>query len=316
MIPCVNHISIGCHFSNKSPKIYIHSECSLFLSDFHNIIGRQQNDLLVKKAAHHTLSKLQEFYRIRLPRWPCICAISCNGYLRWHDVCTSSLIKYVVDHRAPVKSKTVSSQSVPYMNSVLQKFQYRKNMKRKKFKKNRKSCWEENRRLKKFIIKFRKYSMRKYFEERCSKQDKKIWKTISPLFPDKKFKNGNHIALSENNNIINDQHGVAEIFNEYFSTAAMSVGFEDCVKSATDAINKHCSHPSVIKIQENSNPENVHTQQESLALKWIISRKATGYDNLPGKMIRIGSAKLSYPLTHLINTSISLKYFPCAMKYV
>ena len=32
---------------------------------------------------------------------------------------TSSLVKYVVDHHAPVKSKTVSSQSVPYMNSVL-----------------------------------------------------------------------------------------------------------------------------------------------------------------------------------------------------
>ena len=101
----------------------------------------------------------------------------------------------------------------------------------------------------------------------------------------------------------------------------MSVGFEDCVISATDAINKHSSHPNVIKIQENSNPENclsyrlVHTQQESLALKWINSRKATGYDNLPGKIIRIGSSKLSNPLTHFINTSISLKSFPCAMKY-
>ena len=83
-----------------------------------------------------------------------------------------------------------------------------------------------------------------------------IWKAISPLFPDKKFKNGNHIALSENNDIINDQRRVAEMLKEYFSTAAMSVGFEDCVKSATDAINTHSSHPSVIKLQENSNPEN------------------------------------------------------------
>ena len=58
-----------------------------------------------------------------------------------------------------------------------------------------------------------------------------------------------------------------------------------------------------------------NTQQVSLALKRINSRKATEYDNLPGKIIRIGSSERSYPLTHLINTSISLKFFPCAMKY-
>ena len=69
------------------------------------------------------------------------------------------------------------------------------------------------------------------------------------------------------------------MFNEYFSTVAMSVGFEDCVKSATDAIDKHSFHPSVIKIQENRNPDNsfssrlVHTQQESVALNGLIPER-------------------------------------------
>ena len=90
---------------------------------------------------------------------------------------------------------------------------------------------------------------------------------------DKKFKNGNHIALSENNGIINDQHRVAEMFNDYFSTVSMGIGFDDNVTSATDAINKHSSHPSVLKIRGNRNPEHsfsfqlVDTQQVSLALK-------------------------------------------------
>ena len=35
----------------------------------------------------------------------------------------------------------------------------------------------------------------------------------------------------------------------------MSIGFDDCVKSAAEAINKHNSHPSVLKIQANRNPE-------------------------------------------------------------
>ena len=49
----------------------------------------------------------------------------------------------------------------------------------------------------------------------------------------------------------------------------MTIGFDDCVKSATEAINKHSSHHSVLKIQRNKNPEqplsfhSVYTQQVS-----------------------------------------------------
>ena len=46
---------------------------------------------------------------------------------------TSSIIKYVVDHHAPVKSTTEKSQSVSYMNSALRKVQYKGNMTRNKF---------------------------------------------------------------------------------------------------------------------------------------------------------------------------------------
>ena len=161
--------------------------------------------------------------------------------------------------------------------------------------------------------------MRIYFEERCSKLDTNFWKTISPFFSHNKFENGNHIALFDNNDIMSDQLRVAEIFNDYFSTTPMSIGFDDSVKSATEAINKHSSHPSVLKIQGNRNPEQsfsfhlVHTQQVSLALKMINPRRATRYNNLPGKIIRIAYLELSYPFTLLIKTSISMKSFSCTM---
>ena len=233
---------------------------------------------------------------------------------------TSSLIKYVVDNHAPVKRKTVKSQSVPYMNSALRKAQYKRNMARNRFKRYGKSCWEENRRHRNLVVKIRKSSMRKYFEDKCSKQDRHFWKTISPFFSDKRFRNGRNIALSENDNIVNDPLTVAEIFNDYFSTAASDIGFDDRIETAIDAINKHSTHPSVLKIRGNHNPEDpfsfhlVDSQQVSLALKRLNARKATGYDNLPGKLIRIAYSELSYPLTHLINTSISLKCFPSTMK--
>ena len=71
--------------------------------------------------------------------------------MAWYS---SSLIKHVVDHHAPVKSKTVSAQSVPYMNYAHRKAQYRENMARNKFKKYGKSSWEENRRLRNLVLKF------------------------------------------------------------------------------------------------------------------------------------------------------------------
>ena len=259
-----------------NPRRYISTlNVRCYVSDFHNIIGAATKRFAPEKK--------RELYTIEVTRILSsqTSVATCAPFhvmdifddiddMAWY---TSSLIKHVVDHHAPIKSKFVPSQSVPYTNFALRKARYQRNMARNKFKKYGKSYWEENRRLGNQVAKISKNSMRKYFEQRCSKQDKNFWKTISPFFSDKKSRNGNHIALSENNGIINDQHRVAEMFNDYFSTVAMGIGFDDSVISATDAINKLSSHPSVLKIQGNRNPEHsfsfqlVDTQQVSLALK-------------------------------------------------
>ena len=43
--------------------------------------------------------------------------------------------------------------------------------------------------------------------------------------------------------------------------------------------------------------------------------KATGYDHIPGKIVRIAHQALSFPITHLINTTISANAFPSNMKF-
>ena len=49
-------------------------------------------------------------------------------------------------------------------------------------------------------------------------------------------------------------------------------------------------------------------------LKNFNPRKATGFDNIPGKLLRLGHQELSRPLTYLINVSISQNVFPDEMK--
>ena len=43
---------------------------------------------------------------------------------------------------------------------------------------------------------------------------------------------------------------MAEIFNEFFTTVASDIGFDDEVSSTGDAIRRHKDHPSVQKIQQ------------------------------------------------------------------
>ena len=56
---------------------------------------------------------------------------------------TSTLISDVIDGHAPVKSKILKQQSVPYMNNKLRKALYSRNMARNKFRIHGKKYWEE-----------------------------------------------------------------------------------------------------------------------------------------------------------------------------
>ena len=79
---------------------------------------------------------------------------------------SSSLIRNVIDAHAPVKSKIITKQSAPYMNSKLRKAQYARNMVRNKFQRFGKAYWEENRRHRNNVVKIGKSSMRIYFEKK------------------------------------------------------------------------------------------------------------------------------------------------------
>ena len=50
-------------------------------------------------------------------------------------------------------------------------------------------------------------------------------------------------------------------------------------------------------------------------IKNINPRKATGCDNIPGKLIRIAYREISIPICSLLNASITTKCFPSIMKY-
>ena len=75
----------------------------------------------------------------------------------------SSLLNDILDYHAPCKTKVVKCESVPYMNSVLHKALYKRNMARNKFRKYGKRYWEENRTHRNKVVSLRKKSIASYF---------------------------------------------------------------------------------------------------------------------------------------------------------
>ena len=100
----------------------------------------------------------------------------------------------------------------------------------------------------------------------------------------------------------------------------MDIGFDDRITSTSDAVDKHNFHPSVMKIRQQYGSEStfrfnlVDENCVALILRDINPRKATGYDHIPGKIVRIVHQELSFPITRLINTAITANAFPSDMK--
>ena len=69
-----------------------------------------------------------------------------------------------------------------------------------------------------------------------------------------------------------------------------------------DAINEYNSHPSIEKIKlyyendiKNFDFQTVDAHTVMLMIKNIDSKKATGYDNIPGKLIKVAHRELATP---------------------
>ena len=288
-------------------------ECNI--NDFHNIIGaatrRFAPSLKPQKIIYRSYKSFDDadflFYLQCAPFYVMNIFDDADD-MAWYK---SMLLSDDIDSHAPVKSKFVKRQSVPYMNSKLRKALHSRKMARNKFQIFGKKYLEENQRLRNHVVSLRKKSIANYFENNCAKQDITFWRTISPFFSDKKFPNGNHTISREGENIIVDSDEDAEIFNVYFSSRASEIGFKDQHFTTEGAILAHDDNPSVIKIRdaygENAysfNFEMVSHDCISKKLGMINVKKATGYDNIPAKLLRLAQNELTYPITNLVDNSI------------
>ena len=233
----------------------------------------------------------------------------------------SKLLGNIIDSHAPLKCKNIKCNSVPFMNSQLRKAMYKRNMARNKFRKNGCKYWEEHRRQRNKTVAIRKKSIANYFAKNCTRKDKRFWSTVSPFMTDTKCKNSSNISLQNDGKIVVCEKEISEIFNDHLCNVANGIGFDDNITSTSDAISKHGTHPSVLKIREvygkdvpSFHCKYVDEELISNKLRNINLNKSAGYDNILGKLLRLAHSALAPALTQLVNSCIKSSKFPMNMK--
>ena len=126
---------------------------------------------------------------------------------------------YVLNKHAPLKTKVIRANNIPYMNKNLRKEVMTRSRLKNNFNKDpsveNENAYKKQRNL--CVNLFRKAKREYYATLNPSVVDdnKKFWTAIKPLFSDK-VKLKNNITLIEGENIFSDDNDVAEKLNKFF----------------------------------------------------------------------------------------------------
>ena len=200
---------------------------------------------------------------------------------------------------------------------------YRNSLKNKYFKCRTDVNWNKYRKQRNKVVNLRRTSIKKYFDKECSNDSngKKFWTTVKPFMTDKGHSSGN-IMLQENDNLFSKKSDVVEIFNKYYCTIADDIGENDNIenKLLNDIFDKHDYHPSITSIKLKHTDGEVFSfsplTEESVhrEMKLLQANKATGFDNMPPKIVKLCSSQLCPSFTNLLNNCIAQSCFPADMK--
>ena len=118
-----------------------------------------------------------------------------------------------------------------------------------------------------------------------------------------------NISLFHDNKVVNDPVKVCDIFNDYFLVAASHIGKEHHIQddeTTDDILCSYQDHTAIKRIISNVPHVSmfvfffVSVKEVQKLLKYVDSKKATGHDNTPPKILKIAADELA-PLSKLIN---------------
>ena len=234
-----------------------------------------------------------------------------------------SLFNTIIEKHMPTKRMRFRKFDVPYMtpkwkNAIKMKRKFAKQYAQEKTEEN----WELKRKWRNKAANCRRQAIKEYWQKKAEDLKAKpsdFYKTFRPFLSDKKQAVSEIHIRTTDDSIEKDQEKVANVLANYFSTMANEIGGAG-INSLTEE--DLSSHPSLTNIYNasKSNPHNnfcfkllSRTSVQSVLEKLNV-RKASGYDSISPKILRLASSGLAESLTKLFNECIRKGEWPEAWK--
>lgn len=233
----------------------------------------------------------------------------------------NGLLESIINEHAPIKSKRVRERDVPYMTMEWKKAIRNKRKYAVEFAKNRtQENFELKRKYRNIASRERRKAISAYWRKKSEElydKPSEFYSTFKPFFKDK-VEFSPEICLRNNDGTVTtNQLEVANIFANYFTTAADSIG-GDHVNNLLES--DHNNHKSVKKIREMSNglcfEFNKFSQEEvNMVLEKLNPRKSCGWNpRAPPKLLKMIAIGIAPSLTRLYNECIDMGEWPSHWK--
>ncbi len=316
-------------FITNKPKRFYKCICTdVGLSDFHSLVCVSSRFIVSKRKSrtilYRSFKKFNEDNYINdLMKSP-YDLINMDDdidviYKKWYTITMN-----VVNNHAPMKQRTITGYKSPFMNGNLRRaINVKKMLKRKYYLKRTIGRWDKFKTQRNLVTKLRKQSKGHYLQKECSKDyTSNFWKVIKPMLSNKGGSKDDNIILLINDKVVNSQADICSLFNNYFVHVADNIGINDMLMDSDtihSCMSSHRTHPSInlidrLAITSEFQFVSVDEFEIYVLLRKLNVKKATGFDNLPSKLLKLSAEVLCKSISSIINCSIDTSKFPSEFK--
>ena len=264
--------------------------------------------------------------------------VDCNGMEKFLQICIKTL-----DELAPQKKKYSRGNNMPFINKTIKKAFMKRSRLRNIYLKNRSDNKKrEYNKQRNYCVSLLRKTKTNYYanlNEKDLTDNKQFWRTVKSLLSDK-IKSSEKITLVEqrenlgtdgniDNEIVNDDVKIAEIFNRFFSNAVIDLkisDFHEVVPLADNisypifrAILKYANHPSTIAIKDLNYTflfifSNVSLADVKKEIRKLDPRKASQNTDIPVRILKQNSDIFGNYICDFFNECVDKSVFPSILK--
>ena len=242
-----------------------------------------------------------------------------------------SLFEFVIDKHAPIIKKVIRGNNKPHLTKCLRKAIMYRSFLRNKYNKTRSlNDLIAYKKQRNYVTYLNRKAKSNYFNNAIKHQNtnsKNFWRLCKPFL---KSDSDNFVkfTLVENDEVINDEIKIANIFNSHFNNVTSNLNLNFWKPDHNVIINdpilniieRFANHPSIIKIKSkfcvNSTGFEFNLVNESHILELILTmnlKKKSG-GSVSSKMLNISSNISSSFITKFFNDSVITCTFPSELK--